>query len=184
MISGALALLKSDAERNEMSGFYEKNQNRLYGIAMNILKNQEQTEDAVQEAFLIISDKPDTFFSLNDTKMVRYLCEVVKNVSLGMLNKSQKIQTKELSEEIVYKDDENIVENSLFDKISHDEVLDFIDTLPDLQRNVLVLSYSSGLSADEVGIALNISVSAVYKRLYLARKAVKKYIEERSKNNV
>lgn len=184
MISGALAILKSDAERNEMSSFYEKNQNRLYGIAMKILKNQEQTEDAVQEAFLNIANNPDTFFSLNDTKKIRYMCEVVKNESLKMLNKSRKIMTEELTEDIVYNNDDNPIENSFFEKISREEILAFIDTLPETQRNVLVLSYSSELSADEIGIALNIPVSAVYKRLYLARKSVKRFIEERRKINV
>ena len=184
MISGALAILKSDAQRNEMSVFYEKNKNRFLSIALKILQNKEQAEDAVQDAFLIIADKPDTFFSLNNTRRIRYLSEVVKNESIHMLNKSRKIPTEELSEDIVYKNDENIVENSLFDKISREEILTFIDTLPELQRNVLVLTYSAGLSVDEIGKTLNISVSAVYNRLYIARKSVKKFIEDRSKNNV
>lgn len=98
-----------------------------------------------------------------------------------MLNKSTKLQTEELSDDIVYHNDENLLENSLFDKISRDEILAFINTLSEKQRNVLVLKYSLGLSVDEIGKNLNISVSAVSKRLNLARKSIKKFIDERSK---
>ena len=108
----------------------------------------------------------------------------MKNVSLGIMKKSRKLLTEELSENMIYKDDENPVENSLFDNISREEILAFIDTLPEAQRSVLVLSYSSGLSADEIGMTLNISVTAVYNRLYQARKSIKKFIDERSANNV
>ena len=184
MLSGALAILKSEAQRNEMSIFYEKNKDRFFSMALKILQNNERSEDAVQDAFLIIADKPDTFFSLNDTKRIRYLCEIVKNVSLGMLSKSRKIPTENLSEDIIYQNDENPVENLLFDKISRDEILAFIDTLPETQRSVLVLSYSSELSADEISRTLDISISVVYKRLYFARKSIKKFIAERSRNNV
>ena len=57
-------------------------------------------------------------------------------------------------------------------------MLAFIDTLPEAQKTVLALSYASGLSADEIAITLNISVSAVYNRLYSARKAVKNILQK------
>ena len=184
MISGALAVLKSEAQRNEMSVFYEKYKSRLLRIAIKILRNEEEAADAVQDAFLKIANSPDVFFSLNDKKRIRYASVVVKNASIDIYNNIKKIQADELSEDIIYQNDENLVENVTLDKISLEEIIDFIDTLPEAQRNVLVLTFSSGLSVDEIGATLNITVSAVYKRLYLARKSVKKFIDERSKNNV
>ena len=184
MISGALAILKSEAQRNEMSAIYEKNKSLFLGIAYEKLQNEEEAEDAVQEAFLEIADKPDTFFSLTGNKQIQYMSTVVNNVAIDMYNKIRKIPTEELSEEIVYINDENVIENSFFDKISREEILAFTEALPEAQRTVLILSYSFGLSADEIGRTLNISVSVVYKRLYLARKSIKKYIDERSENNV
>lgn len=184
MISGALAILNSEAQRNEMSAVYEKNKSLFLNIAFKNLQNEEEAEDAVQEAFLEIADKPNTFFSLTENKKIKYMSAVVSNVAINMYNKSKKIPTEELSEEIVYQNDENVIENSFFDKISHEEILAFTETLPDAQRTVLILSYSSGLSADEIARTLDISVSTVYNRLYLARKAIKKFIDERSINNV
>ena len=179
MISAALAIIENEEQRNELAVFYEKQKNRFLNIALKILHNKEESEDAVQEAFSEIADKPDVFFSLSDIKRIHYLSAVVKNVSVDMLNKNRKLQTEELSDNIVYQNDENPVENALFNNISREEVIAFIDALPNAQSSVLVLSYLSGLSADEIGTALNIPVSAVYKRLYLARKAVRKFLAER-----
>ena len=184
MISGALSILKSEAQRNEMSAIYEKNRSLFLSIAYEKLQNEEEAEDAVQEAFLEIADKPDTFSSLTGNKQIQYMSAVVNNIAINMFNKGIKLQTEELSEDIVYQNDENVIENSFFDKVSREEILAFTETLPEAQRNVLILSYSSGLSADEISRTLNITVSSVYNRLHLARKSIKKYIEERSKNNV
>ena len=68
MLSAALAILKTDEERNKLSEFYEENKDRFYAIAFSKLHNRENAEDAVQDAFLIIADKPDTFFHLTIQK--------------------------------------------------------------------------------------------------------------------
>lgn len=184
MLSGALALLKNEAERNEMSAIYENNKSLFLNIAFNRVQNEEDAEDAVQEAFLEIADKPDTFFSLNEKNQVRYMSSVVNKIAIDIFNKSRKLQTEELSEEIVYQSDDNLIENAFFDKISREEILTYTETLPETQRAVLILSYSIGLSADEISRTLNIPINTVYKRLHNARKSVKKFIDERSKNNV
>lgn len=113
-----------------------------------------------------------------------YMTAVVKNVSIHMFNKSRRLQTEELSEDVAFRNDENLIENSFFDKLSRDEILAFIKTLSEVRRTVLTLSYAVGLSPGEISTTLNIPVSVVYKRLYAARKSVKKFIDERRKNNV
>lgn len=184
MIAAALAVLKNEGQREELSGFYEKYKNRFLNIAFNKLHNKEEAEDAVQEAFLRIADRPDIFFGLDETGRIRFFYGVIENVSIKMFNKIQKDCAEELTEDVVYQNDENPIEDSMMDKISRDEILAFIDTLPEAQRTILALSCALGLSADEIGTALNISVPMVYNKLYSARKAIKKYIAERNKNDV
>ena len=184
MISGALAILKSDAQRNEMSEFYEKHKKRFLSIALKILNNEEEMEDAVQDAFLKIADKPDKFFSLNEFNRIQYMCAVVKNVSLDIYNKRKKVQTEPLTEDIVFQNEPNLIENLMLDDISNKELIDFIKGLPKLQQNVLVLTRLSKLSVCETARQLNVSEDVVNQRLYLARKAIKKFIEERRNCNV
>lgn len=62
MISSALAVLKTDEQRNELSEFYEENKSRLYSIAFERLHNRQDAEDALQETFLGIAYIPEKFF--------------------------------------------------------------------------------------------------------------------------
>ena len=184
MISGALAILKSEAQRNEISVFYEKYKNRFLSIASNILQNEEQAEDAVQEAFLKIADKPTKFFSLNETKRTQYMCAVVKNASVDILNKRNKVETVEITDDIVDIKTIDSFESLMIDDISNRELIEFIKGLPKLQQNVLALTRLSKLSISETAQQLNVSEKAVNQRLYLARKAIKQFIEERRNCNV
>lgn len=180
MISAALAILETEEQRNVLSEFYEENKSRLYSIAFERLHNRQDAEDALQETFLEIAVKPNKFFSLSRTEQSYYVSAIVRNVSVDMFYKRNKHQTDEISEDIVYQSDEQILENSLLEKISHDELLDFINNLPVLQRNVLMLTCLSELSISETADVLKISKNAVNQRLYLARKSIRAFIEGRN----
>ena len=66
MISVALAILENERQREELSEFYEKYKRRFYAIAFEHVHNQEEAEDAVQDAFSAIADKPEIFFTKNE----------------------------------------------------------------------------------------------------------------------
>ena len=140
MIAAALAVLENEGQQEELSEFYEKYKKRFLNIAFNKLHNKEEAEDAVQEAFLRIADRPDIFFGLDETRRVRFFYGVIENVAVKMFNINQKNYTEELTEDIVYQNDEDPIENSMMDKISRDELLAFIDTLPEAQIMILALS--------------------------------------------
>lgn len=114
MISAALAILKSEAQRNEMSAIYEKYKKRLQNIALKILQSEEEAEDAVQDAFLKIADKPDTFFSLDDKNRILYMCVVVKNASIDKYNKIKKVLLEPLGENLIYQNDTEPLVNTMF----------------------------------------------------------------------
>lgn len=183
MILAALAVLEDEGQREELSEFYEKYKNRFLSIALNILNGKETAEDAVQEAFLKIANTPDTFFLINDEEQITYMCAIVKNVSLDMYNKNNHIQTEELTENIIYQNNPELLEKFVLDDISYKELIEFIKGLPKLQQNVLVLNRLLKLSISETAQQLNVSVVAVNQRLYLARKAIKQFIEERRNRN-
>ena len=183
MISAALAVLENEGQREELSEFYEKYKNRFLSIAFNKLNDKDAAEDAVQEAFLEIANKPDNFFFLNDEDQIFYVCAIVKNVSVDMYNKNNHIQIEELTENIIYQNNPELLEKFVLDDISYKELIEFIKGLPKLQQNVLVLNRLLKLSISETAKQLNVSVAAVNQRLYLARKAIKQFIEARRNHN-
>ena len=181
MISAALAILKTEEERNELSEFYEENKKRFYAIAFSKLHNREAAEDAVQEAFLRIADRPERFFALPAGNRRAYMDVTVRNIAVDMFDNRNKTLTEQAEENVP--DDMPLLEDSLFDKISRDEILAYIDALPFLQRNVLMLHCFFGLSIAETAQRLNISLAAAKRRLMLARKAVRRFIDERGGKN-
>lgn len=174
------ATIENEEQRNELAEFYSKNKARLFGIAYSKLNNREAADDAVQEVFSEIADKPEIFFGIPEEKRLAYADVMVKNISVNMFKSANKMPTEELDENI--EDTRISLENSLFDKISRDEILTFIDGLPTLQRSVLILHCLFGLSVDETAQRLNISLTVANKRLTLARKAIKEFVDERRKN--
>lgn len=180
MISAALAILKTEEERNELSDFYEVFRHRLYAIAFEHLHNEQDSEDAIQETFLRIADKPNKFFSLSNNERVYLVTAIVRNVSIDMFNKKVRRPIEDISENEVYQSTPELLENSLLEKVSHSELLGFINNLPELQRNVLILTCLSGLSILETAETLKVSKTVVNQRLYLARRSIKTFIERKS----
>ena len=180
MFDAAFAVIEDEKQRNELADFYLKSKDRLYFIALSKLHNNEESEDAVQEVFSRIADKPEMFFDIPSEKRLAYADVMVKNISVDMFNAKNKMPLDELCEQM---ENANIsLENALFDQISRNEVIAFINTLPTLQRNVLVLHCFFDLSIDETAQRLSISLTSATKRLALARKAIRIFVETRRKD--
>lgn len=180
MIDTILSTMENEEQRNELAEFYSDHKQRLYYIAFSKLHNKADAEDAVQEAFSAIADKPEKFFEIPPENRLAYITVMVKNISYNMINSKNKVPMEQFNDEI--EDITFSLEESLFGKISEDELLSFVDQLPTLQRNVLILNCFFDLSIDESAQRLNISLPAAKKRLMLARKAIKAFIDERNKN--
>lgn len=183
MISAALAILETNEERNTFSEFYKNYKDRLLAIAYSWLHSNSLAEDAVEEAFMQIAAKPEKFFILTKEEKIRYFDVVVKNISIRMFNKANKQEYESIDEYENELFSPVSLEDSLFDTISRDEIISFINDLPQLQRSVLILTRLNGLSIYETAEALKVSKAVVNKRIYLARKAIKQFIAERREDN-
>lgn len=179
MIDATFAIIENEEQRNELAMFYSKYKSRFYAIAMSKLHNEADAEDAVQEAFSRIADKPEKFFDILSENRLAYTDIMVRNIAVDIYKDKNKVSSEQLEEEELI-DSSPSLENSLFDKISRDEILSFLDSLPTLQRSVLMLHCFFGVSIDETAQRLNISLAAAKRRLMLARKAVRAFIDERS----
>ena len=180
MFDATFAVIENEEQRNELAALYAKYKNRLYAIARSNLNNEIDAEDAVQEVFSEIADKPEAFFGVQPEKRAAYLSSMVKKLSINMFkdkNKIPKVSIDELNEDI--EDSSTALENALFDKIDHDEVMQFVYKLPKMQRSVLILHCLHNLSIDETAQKLDISLSTANKHLALARKAIRAFIEGR-----
>lgn len=170
--------INNEEQRSELEAFYIENLNCLLNIAYSNLHNKTDAEDAVQEAFQEVVRNPENFFNVAPNKRVAFMVVVVRNISVDMFKKNNKIPLEELNEEEPFDDNPFSFEDNAIEKVSRDKLKSFIKTLPPLQRDVLTLRYLIGFSTAETAEKLNISQSAVKKRLRLAKEAVREFIEK------
>ena len=180
MISAALSVLKTDAQRKIVNDLYKEYKNRFYHIAYSRLKNTHDAEDAIEEAFLRIAKRPEFFFKIPDHKKAAYIDVIIRNVSVDMLKKRQKDlciepENKMLSEDVS-------VENTAIGNISKDELTAFIQTLSEAQKQVIYLKIEFQMTSRQIAEALEISETAVRKRLSEAGKTIKKFVKEENEN--
>lgn len=180
MIDAIFMVIENENQRNELAEFYSEHKNRLYSIALSKLHNKEDAEDAVQEVFSKIANKPDKFFEIPPENRLAYTNVILRNIAVDIFKRKNKIQTKELDEDI--EDVHVSLENDLFDKVAHNEIAEFVNSLPTMRRSVLMLRCYFDLPIDEISQTLNIAPATVSKHLTLARKAVKEFVEERNKH--
>lgn len=173
-------VINNEEQRSELESFYIENLNCLLNIAYSNLHNKTDAEDAVQEAFQEVVRNPENFFNVAPNKRVAFMVAVVRNISVDIFNKKNKIPLEEHDEEESYNDNPFSFEENVIGKVSRDKMKSFLKTLPPLQRDVLTLRCLMGFSTAETAEKLNISQSAVKKRLRLAKKAVREFIEKES----
>ncbi len=178
MISAALAVLKTDEQRNELAEFYKKNKKRLYRIAYSKLHNRESAEDAVQETFLRLATNQEKFFRLSNSERVTFANVVARNVAVDMYKKANEVDTMEFSENIADDDSENPPEDEFLYKLTKEELIEFLRGLPPLQRDVLYLRAVHGLTTQEIAAKLSVSENVVRQRLFCARKAIKEALRK------
>ena len=179
MVDTTIYVIENEEQRNELKEFYLKHKNRLYSFAFSKLHNKEDAEDAVQEVFSDIAEKPEKFFKVHPKRRLAYTDVILRNIAIDMLKRKNKIQTEELNDEI-----EDVcvsLENNLFDKIERKRIVEFVNNLPTMRRSVLMLHCFFDLTIDDISQRLNISPATVRKHLALARKAVREFVDERNK---
>ena len=181
MFDFILSTIENEEQRNELAEFYSMHKSRLYSIALSRLHNEEDAEDAVQEVFTRIADKPEKFFDIPPESRLAYADVIVRNIAVDMFNSKNKLKAEQLNDTTEV--GAVSLENGLFGRISRDEILKFVDGLPITQREVLMLHCFLGLSIDDTAQKLSISLEAAKKRLMLARKAIRNFIDERSGRN-
>lgn len=180
MISAALAVLEDEGQREELSEFYEKYKSRFYAIAFEHVHNQEEAEDAVQDAFSAIADKPEIFFTKNENDRLMYTAVIVRNISVDYYKYDQKHITEELTDDIV--DKKVAVMEQTIGECTKDELMEYIESLSEPLRQALLLRIHYQMNTSQIASTLNISETAARKRISDAGKKIKKFMEEQ--NNV
>ncbi|RZL44363.1 MAG: RNA polymerase sigma-70 factor [Pedobacter sp.] len=150
---------------------YEKYSAKIYRFVYSFLKNKEQTEEVVQEAFLNIWINRE---KLNEQSPLEpYLFTVSKRLVIDTFRKATSTEKLRATLFAGITEANNLTEENIIfsDLMRFTEKA--ISKLPKQQQIVFRLSRFEGLSYEEIATQLNISKHTVKNHLIVALKAIK-----------
>jgi RNA polymerase sigma-70 factor (ECF subfamily) len=130
------------------------------------IKNEDETEDIVQDTFFKVWKNLHKFDSKN--KFKPWLYKIARNTVLDQIKKKKALSFSyidENSDEFSNIDDSIIEENNIGDKIDNIELLkkvkNQIDQIHPEYRSVLILHYEEELTFEEIGNVMNKPMNTV-----------------------
>ncbi|KAA0208202.1 sigma-70 family RNA polymerase sigma factor [Ignavibacteria bacterium CHB1] len=176
---------------NAFSDFVDDLKDKAFSLTLGILKNTEEAEDSLQEAFIktyraIVENK-----FKGDSKLSTYFYTIVYNTAVDSFKKSRRknfsmisIDVEDVSfkegDELTVSPDSLISEESFDKKISDNEiqsiVKNYLNKIPVQYSLILILFYVDGLSHEEISNLLGLPVGTVKNRLFRAKEKIKEII--------
>lgn len=154
---------------------YERYARELYLYIFSFCHSHSMAEDILQETFL----KAILSLSNQHTNMRAWLYTVARNLCLNLLRKERRMDFTNQIEDIA--DQSHHLENLLEGVIQKEKnalLYQALNRLPNIKREVLMLSYFSGLGQKEIAAILNITPENVRIIAYRAKHDLKRYLEE------
>ena len=157
-------------------------QNRLYGLCLRIMGNEQDALDATQETFIKIYQNLPSYKSI--ASFSTWASRIATNTCLDMLRRRKSRAT--VSMDAMEEDGVPFIsatgdsaEGEVMRSITSKEIAKAIDSLPEEQRTVIVLRDIHGLSYDEIATTLNLNLNTVKSRISRGRLSLRKMLSAR-----
>ena len=160
---------------------YEKN---VYNIALRMTGDREDALDVSQEAFLKAYHALPNF--RGESKFSVWLYRIVSNACLDFLRERKRRAEVSLSvgddedesAEAEIRDDSLSPETLFERKLTREAVRRGLLSLPEDQRNILLLREIQGFSYEEIGRILSLESGTVKSRIFRARRKLCEFLAE------
>jgi len=151
----------------------------VYRQAFRVVGNQAEAEEVVQEVFLTLYEKAQTFRGAS--AFSTWLYRITINAALSKLRRRKRREELSLDDYLprFREDGHHLVRpvvdwsNELEGRLAKEQIYrliqDALDQLPPVDKAVVLLSDVEGLSDREIGTTLGLTVSAVKARLHRSR---------------
>jgi RNA polymerase sigma-70 factor (ECF subfamily) len=169
------------AQEHELASFEETMLPHLdaaHNLAKWLLRNEEDAQDVVQEAYLRAFKSFSGFHGSNGRA---WLLTIVRNTSYTLLKKNRAVDlTTTFDEEIHTAGHESVSPATILEHSENAELIsEAMDELPAEFREILTLRHQEGLSYKEIADIMQIPPGTVMSRLARARGKLKEYLAAR-----
>lgn len=174
MIAVYMSLIEEADDKEAFRNLYNQYKNLMMNVAMSILKNHQDAEDAVSEAFLRIAQNFQIVNKEICPKTAKQFVIIVRNVSINFYRKNQREEVLPL----IYD-----VPDEEFDSFDAGKIQDALDKLNQEDRDLLYLHYIYGCPIKDIPKLIGKKPDAIYKKLQRAKQRLKKILEAETERN-
>ncbi|GEP95155.1 RNA polymerase sigma factor [Chitinophaga cymbidii] len=155
---------------------------QFFGYAMAIClrysSNKQEAIEILNDGFLKIFNHIDSYDTARPFKS--WLSKIMANTAIDHLRSKKKIS---FSDDITQAYDLGVTDEAAMDKLSYDEILLLVQSLPPAYKTVFNLYVMEGFQHQEIAGMLGISEGTSKSNLFKAKRILKEKIEERSSFN-
>jgi RNA polymerase sigma-70 factor (ECF subfamily) len=169
------------AQEHELASFEQTmlpHMDAAHNLAKWLLRNEEDAQDVVQEAYLRAFKSFSGFHGSNGRA---WLLTIVRNTSYTLLKKNRAVDlTTTFDEEIHVAGDESVSPATVLEHSENAELIrEAMDALPAEFREILTLRHQEALSYKEIAAIVEIPPGTVMSRLARARGKLREYLAAR-----
>jgi RNA polymerase sigma-70 factor (ECF subfamily) len=148
----------------------------VHRLALSILDDPDEAEDAAQEAFIAASRGLTSFRGQSEVKT--WLTSIAVNACRGRLRKrkARQVLTVTLQSLHLASSSPPSIESQTVQREADLQLWQAVDALDEKHRLVVILRYVHELSTVEIATVLDISLGTVHSRLFYARQQLRQWL--------
>lgn len=183
----AIQVIDDADEREYIGKLYEKYSKKVKRLALNILKNEQDADDAVGNTFLKIIKYRDKFMGIEESQLKGRISLVTRCACFDFLDKRDKITFVSMTEAV--EDDEGNRQDmeiaddidllrEMLTTVSVERLHQAICTLDSPAKEIVMLKYFDDMSNVSIGDLLCMNASTVGTILQRSLQKLKKILKE------
>jgi RNA polymerase sigma-70 factor (ECF subfamily) len=179
-----LVELVIEGQKQAYKTLVERYQGRIFRVAYGLMRNREDAREVTQEAFIKAYRNLPNF--RRDSSFYTWIYRITVNLGIDQKRKAYRSRETQLDEGRLSVDDAHHTgprplpgpRQSLHRKELAGRIGEAIASLPDDQKQVIVLREVQGLSYKEIAETAGIAEGTVMSRLFYARKRLQVLLED------
>lgn len=153
-----LVALANHGNREAMETLYFRHREYVFSLAFRFVENREDASDVLQEVFSYFFQKFPGFEL--KSKLTTFLYPVVKNKSIDLIRKRRKVVSLDGEQA------ESIPDESFDAAAEGVKLAEWLEGLPDWERELLFMRFYDGFKLAEIAEILNIPLGTLKSRLH------------------
>lgn len=172
-----LQMLDTPEDKHKFELVYEEYRNYMFHVANKILRNREDSEDAVHQAFISIAEHIDKIGDPISNLTKGYVLTIVEHKAIDIIRSNKRNSYIPLDETFI----DAPTMTQAIEYCGEDSLSKCILKLPANYREIIMLKYVQGYSSREIAGMLNITEANAIKLDQRAKKKLRELYAEEDK---